>query len=267
MTDARDPRPVQDWELERFRLGELPPPEMARLAGTLTDDPTLRLRLDQLARDDRELLDELPPRAAAAAIRARCRQSTARLGTRLPVWQPVLAVAAAVVAALSLTLLRSPQGPSTADRTRREPTRIKGLRPEVFLFRQTPNGAEPLTRASVARAGDVVQLAYQAAGQRYGAIVSLDSRGVVTRHLPRGGSRAAELAAGGSVPLPAAYELDDAPRWEAFYIVTAPAPFPVDLVVNAAAAARPRPGGEPVRLALPAGLEQSVFLLKKDVAR
>jgi hypothetical protein len=32
-----------------------------------------------------------------------------------------------------------------------------------------------------------VQLAYQAAGRHFGAIVSIDGRGVVTRHLPAAG--------------------------------------------------------------------------------
>jgi hypothetical protein len=173
------------------------------------------------------------------------------------------------VAALALTVLHAPQGPATANRGSREPTRIKGLRPEVLLFRKTAGGAEPLTAKSVAHPGDVIQLAYQAAGRRYGTIVSLDSRGVVTRHLPRRGAHAVELTAGGNVPLPAAYQLDDAPRFEVFYLITAPQPFDLQPVLDAVrtAAGRPCPVARPMPLPLPSGLEQSSFLLKKDVAR
>jgi hypothetical protein len=259
---------IRDWQLERFRLRELPADEMATVAAAIATDDELRRRLEQLEAGDREVLEQLPPRAVAAAVRARYERSPADPGCRLRLWQPALAVAAVLVVVAGLTLLGPGRGPATADLPRLEPTRIKGLRPEVLLFRKTANGAEPLTRASVAHPGDVVQLAYQAAGRRYGVIVSVDSRGVVTPHLPRSGSRAAELTVGSNVPLATAYELDDAPRWEVFYIVAAPAPFDVAVVADAARAASvPTAAAAHIRLALPAGFEQSAFLLKKDKPR
>jgi hypothetical protein len=268
MNDARDPNLVPDWQLERFRLQELPPPEMETLATAIAADDTLRRRLEQLASDDRAVLEQLPPRTMALAVRARYQQTAARPGRRLALWQTALA-ATAMLVVVGVTLFGPGRGPTTSSLPGTEPTRIKGLRPEVLLFRKTANGAEPLTRASVAHPGDVIQLAYQAAGRRYGVIVSVDSRGLVTPHLPRSGSRAAELVAGSNVPLPTAYELDDAPRWEAFYVVAATQPFDVAVVVAAARAAAPTngAGGNPARLALPAGFAQSAFLLKKDMPR
>ncbi len=270
MNEARDRLAVPDWQLERFLLRELPSQEMATLAAAVADDDRLRRRLEQLAADDRATLDELRPAAMAAAFRARAAASPVR-PPRQRLWLPALATAAALLVAISLSSRGPGRGPVTADRPQLEATRIKGLRPEILLFRQTTSGAEPLTRTSVAHAGDVVQLAYQAAGRRYGAIVSVDSRGTVTLHLPRAGRRSAELSVGANVPLPAAYELDDAPRWEAFYMVLAARPFDLDLVLTAtrAAASMPSRGGAggPARLALPPGFEQSAFLLKKDMPR
>ncbi len=271
MNDARDRCLVPDWQLERFRLRELPAEDMNVLAGRLATDDALRRRLAQLDTDDRAILGQLPTRTVAAQIRSRCEQPSPRPGPRLLSWQPALGAAAVLLVVAAATLLGPERGPSSSVAPPLEPTRIKGLRPQVLLFRKTPAGAEPLTQASVARAGDVVQLAYQAAGRRYGVIVSIDSRGAVTAHLPRGQRRAAELAPGGNVALPTAYQLDDAPRWEAFYIVAAPQPFDVDVVVAAARAAAAAPANgaadNPARLALPAGFEQSAFLLKKDMPR
>jgi hypothetical protein len=269
MSEARERRAVPDWQLERLRLQELPAQDMAALAALIADDEALRQRLDGLAADDRAVLAELRPAAMAAAIRSRSVASPAPAARRLPLWLPAFASAAVLLIAVGAVVLGPVRRPSTSEPPRLEPTRIKGLRPEILLFRKTASGAEPLTRASVAHAGDVVQLAYQAAGRRYGAVVSVDSRGTVTFHLPRNGPRAAELVPGANVPLPTAYELDDAPRWETFYLVAASQPFDLDLVVAAAraVASTPAGAGNPARLALPAGFEQSAFLLRKDLPR
>jgi hypothetical protein len=66
-------------------------------------------------------------------------------------------------------------------------------------------------------------------------IASVDSRGVVTRHHPVSGSQATALTPGDTVLLDHAFELDDAPRWEQFHLVTSPTPFDIEPVVRALA--------------------------------
>jgi streptogramin lyase len=109
----------------------------------------------------------------------------------------------------------------------------------------------------------VLQLAYQAAGARYGVVVSIDGRGAVTRHLPEEGEVAAALERGGAVALAHAYQLDDAPGYERFFLVTGERPFDVAPVVEAArwlaAAGQARAGA----LTLPGGLEQRAVLVVK----
>ena len=86
---------------------------------------------------------------------------------------------------------------------------------------------------------------------------------MVTRHLPAAGTLAAPLKTGPPFALPEAYRLDDAPGFERFYFVAADQPFAVDLVLTAVS----HPAGAEGRLALPAGLDQYSFALRKETAR
>jgi hypothetical protein len=170
---------------------------------------------------------------------------------------PATAIVAAVVAANALLLLPAPA-------TAPDPfgDRSKGGSPALLLFRKADPAAERLDSGAVARADDVVQIVYQSGGHRYGVIVSVDGRGIVTRHLPSVGDAAVPLAQG-ATPLDAAYRLDDAPRVERFFFVAADTPFDVPTVVGAARAPRFDPAtGE--RLALDPPLVQASFLLRKE---
>jgi hypothetical protein len=256
-------RSIPDWQLERYLLGEIPAAEAATVREVLAGDQRARERVAWLERSNAEILERHPPREMVPGIRHRAAREGSPLerGTRPLVRRPALAAAVGAVAvAIGLTFL-------TARRVAEPPaegTRVKGLAPHLVLYREVgPAQAEPLAPGALARYHDVVQIAYQAAGRRYGAIVSIDGRGVVTRHLPATGSRAAELRPGGPMPLPAAYELDDAPAFERFFLVAADEPFDVETVV--AAVRRTAAGAG--RLDLPPALDQSSFVLRKEPAR
>ena len=110
------------------------------------------------------------------------------------------------------------------------------------------------------RARDVIRLGYQAAGRAFGVIVSMDGRGTVTQHLPATGTAAVALRPGGQVLLDAAYELDNAPRWERFCLVTSERPFDLGVVLDAARlAAR----GDEARLTVPQR-DVTCLTLRKD---
>jgi len=256
---------VPDWALERYRLGELPSDEGQRVQRALDADAGVRARCSDLERSDREILARHPSAVVGSAIRS-------RLGAAGPAGPRVSGVrrrrvmaglgAAAAVTAVALVAVPSRRPEAT------DTTRIKGLAPRLLVFRENPPAAaELLSSGSVARENDVVQLAYQAAGRGFGAIVSVDARGVVTRHFPASGSHAVPLKPGGPTTLDRAYRLDDAPRFERFYLVTAQEPFSVEEVVASVRglAAGDAEGGGP--LPLPPGLDQFTFVLKKEVAR
>jgi hypothetical protein len=101
-----------------------------------------------------------------------------------------------------------------------DPVRIKGLVPHLRLHRSGPASIEELHDGDVARAGDLVQITYMAAGNRNGVVVSLDGRGHVTLHHPSRSDAPPSLVARGEHALDHAYELDDAQAYERFVLVT-----------------------------------------------
>jgi hypothetical protein len=277
MTRRPDTGGVPDLVLERYRLGELPPAETRALGRRLDREPDLAARLEALERSDEEIRRRYPPSSLAEQIRRRLwavAEAADRRARRPRAWllrwplPAALAVAATLVLVLTPRLWRPPSpGPvAGAPPARSAPAlgsddRIKGLQPSLVLFRRTASGSETLADGAVARAGDVVRVGYRAAGRTHGAILSVDDRGVVTVHLPTGGKEAAPLRSGETVLLDRAYELDDAPRFERFYLITADRAFDVEPVVEAARrAAEPSARNE---LPLPANLGQATFLLRK----
>ncbi len=259
---------IPDLLLERYRLDELSPAERAQVERGLRDDETLRRRLDAIERSDKEfcesgfparLAKQVQSRTASGGRTAPARDASRGPGGRVASWAlPVAVGVSAVLLVLIGSSIDGPGGDSAGDR-------IKGLRPALTVFRQTPAGSETLADGAAAREGDVVRVAYQAAGRSYGAILSIDGRGEVTVHLPATGDRAVRLRPGDRVLLDHAYELDAAPRWECFYFVTAQAPFEMAPIVEAARrAAASTHASPPPALALPRGLEQSTFSLQKE---
>jgi anti-sigma factor RsiW len=250
---------IRDWQIERFVLGELSRAEQQAVARAIAEDPALCARVDAIEASNRDILAAHPPRVAAAVIRERIAArppAAAAWGRRVA----FAATASLAVVGVGLGVLRLREESVDAPAE----TRLKGLRPHLGLFRQTPAGVEPLAEGALAREGDLVQLTYQAAGRPFGVILSIDGRGAVTVHHPRDGRQAARLVPGQEVRLSSAYRLDDAPGWERFVLVTAEAPFDVAPVVDAAGrlATSGAPATEP--LALPSSLEQSSFTLSKD---
>jgi anti-sigma factor RsiW len=253
-------RRFSDLTLERYRLGELPAEEAAELQRCLAADEALAERLTQLDRSSEEMRGQRLPDRVADGVRQRARDR-ARTERRPRVVVLASLAAAAVLAVAIMPRVLPPTAPGDG-------VRIKGLAPSLVLFRKTASGSEALEDGARVRAGDVVRVGYRAAGRRYGVILSIDGRGVVTPHLPRQGRDAARLAGGDATLLDRAYELDDAPRWERFYLVTADVPFdamvPLESARTLAASAGAAP---PAALPLPASLQQTAFTLDKETGR
>lgn len=263
--------PVSDYMLEKYALGELSPEKLAELAQRIESDPDLTARLAAISASNQDILRKYPPVWFAAEVAAKTGVAVKRTPSRSArTWRAsVLALVPVVSAAvLALWVLR-PADDITGPVPGLEElsgTRIKGLEPRLRVYRKVGNEAELLDSTSVVQRGDMLQLSYVAAGQGHGVIVSIDGRGSVTLHSPAGGV-STELRQEGETPIAHAYEIDDAPEFERFFLVTAASPIDVAAVVAAAnvlardpAKARVTPLSIPDSLAL-----YSVVVQKKEV--
>ena len=240
---------IPDIALERYRLGELDSADADRIRRALAADEDLASRLRDIAESDEEIRRDYPADALARGVMAKLQeqQSPGRRRLSTVIWWTVPAAVALVVVAVAVNW--APE----------DGVRAKGDPGALVIYRRTTDGSEPLRDNDVVRTGDVVRIGYRASEKRFGTIVSVDGRGVVTRHLPTAGDRAVPLEAGRVVLLDSAFELDDAPTVERFYLITAPAAFDIAPVLEAVRRTAPRaaPG-------LPPSMSLVTFSLRKD---
>jgi hypothetical protein len=263
---------IPDWKCERFVLNELDEAEMDEIRRAADDDERLRARLEALEHSNREILAEYPPGWMGGQIRERLESRAARPDWRFRFPRTTL-VPAGLVAVVAVAVFVLPNLIPTGDPTGPEVTRIKGLSPQFRLYRKTESGSEQLEDGDLAAEHDLILLQYQTDDQGHGVILSVDGRGVITRHLPESGSQAAELELRRSRLLSYAYELDDAPGWEVFAFVTSSSAFPINSVVRAIEESLSFSRIDsvtgtyleaPQSLGLPEGFRVSTFTLIKD---
>lgn len=143
---------------------------------------------------------------------------------------PVQRIVGCAAAAMLLAAIIIPAGlkNSTIDNSPVPTERIKGSadslklkETQLKLYRQKGREIQALENGSFARPGDVIQITYDAGKQEYGVIFSVDGNGNVTRHFPEHSWQAAQLIhRADETPLDFSYELDNAPDFECFVMVT-----------------------------------------------
>jgi hypothetical protein len=261
---ATHEKKTPDWLVERLALGELDADAAAEVRRRLAaEGRDADAELAALAASSREILEAHPPARIAAAVRARA------VATRRPSRGFLAALPLVLAGAAAIGLLARPAKHDTTDRAPAlEDTIFKGPADAgtavLGVYRHRESGDERLADGAAAARGDLVQLTYRAGAARFGALLSIDGRGQVTMHWPDSAAAAGRLSEKGEVRLPSAYELDDAPAFERFFLVTADAPFPLASVVEAARALAARPQATRAPLALPASLHQASLTLDKS---
>ena len=256
---------VPALRLEQLALGELPEAQRAAIAARL--GAAGEAELAALRASSAEILADHPPARVAAEVRRRA--ALRRAPARRAVWYGLPAVAAAAVVIVVMwpegqVSVPTPGG-EAGGFVPAEPgeTRIKGLEPHLVLHRQVDDHAEQLQEPAQARAQDVLQVSYIAAGATHGVIASLDGGGVVTLHFPGAPGGSTALQAEGAVRLAQSYELDDAPAFERFVFVTAQAPLDPARVEEALRALAGASDAATRPLALPPAWQQRSFLVRK----
>jgi hypothetical protein len=276
---------VPDLHLEQYALGELTGPRLDAVA-QYARTPEGEERLAALAASDRDALRAHPPRVMAAAITTRAEQAASWRADRAHATGRALRLSvatalAALLIGVTLWLARSSPSPDSAglpsgerataaadfDRGGvAEVVRLKGLTPHLLIHRKAASGdaPAPLAEGATARAGDVLQVSYVAADALYGVVLSLDGRGAVTLHFPADAQASTALTAGGAIPLPHAYLLDDAPAFERFILITSPQPLDIPQLLQAAdGLARDHDLARVSPLSIPSDAQQHSLLLLK----
>lgn len=251
---------IPDRLIEKVHLGEATEDEKRRVLA----DPEARARLEALPGLDRAFLaahpaDELVPKIQARARVASARDDAARRRAAIGgvVLMPLLAggLALLMVAGDPDRLAGGP-----------EPTTAKGkTTAKLRVYRQRAGGAERLGSGAVVREGDTIQLGIVPGGEKHAVVVSVDGRASVTLHWPPsadGGTALQEQTP--EQKLARAYELDDAPDYERFFLVADDEPIDVEGVVGAAEALAASGDARVERLPLPGDAGQVSVLLRKE---
>ena len=276
---------VSEYYLERFVLGELPPEDAGEVERAATVDPRVRAALDAIDSSNRAILARYPAEDFKSGLLSRLEAAEGGapgLGRRFfperlafP-WKRSLAFASVAAALVIAAVLIVPgiKGPSNAllPGSGLDGTVVKGdagidLRTtQLLVYRKDGELTETMKDGNEARAGALLQLAYVAASEHYGVILSIDGRGGVTRHFPAEEGGSTLLMLNKRSLLPNAIELDDAPGFERFFLVTSKTPIDVASVLAKAGDLAADPSlARNSDLDLPTGLKQrSVLILKGE---
>ena len=239
---------IPDLLVEQLMLDELPPEQARRVRQQLEDDGDPRIA--ELRRSDEEILSAHPPDLVARRIRNRLERvhdhappglvGAEPAARRIGWWWIATTVAVAAAIALAWWIGRSDAttpdtgsvhgekiavGPDAPDTTR-----IKGD-PAISIRKQEGSRGTLLSPGDTVKPGDALLVSYRSGDWPHGVIVSLDGAGEVTLHFPADASESTALQHGGSVPLHT-FELDDAPGFERFFIVTSSEPIEVERVME-----------------------------------
>jgi hypothetical protein len=235
---------LSDYWLERYALRELPEKKMKKIHRLLETQDGLRQRLEDIQASNTAVLGQYPSGRQAAQIQekfeARSRVTAARQPNPALRWAlPGTTLAAAAV--LGLCLLPGNFFPWQRAGAGGDTTRLKGMETGLTIYRQQAAAAELLQPYAYAQRGDLLQIGYVSVLEPYGVILSLDGRGTVTLHYPESARAIPKLQTRRKALLPKAYELDDAPAFERFFLVTSSSPFSPETVLQAARALAKNP--------------------------
>ncbi len=145
----------------------------------------------------------------------------------------VLLAAVLVPAGLKNSTLRTNKAAVATERVKGASDSSKNSQAQIKLYRQKGREIQALEDGSFARSGDVIQITYNAGTSEYGVIFSVDGNGNITRHFPENSWKAGQLLhRNDETPLDFSYELDNAPDFECFVMVTSQKEFSLDDLEN-----------------------------------
>ena len=226
---------ISDFKLERYLLGELSEKEMRELQERELSDEIFAARVAEMRLQGKRFVAENPFAALDAKMAAADQSANDERNVVSGMW---LKVAAALVIALgvfSMVLLN--RNVETFDNNAAsmqvamadvdDGTRIKGMQASLEVWKKTGDSAVQMVNLGDAHEGDEIQLRYRVPQKCFGMLFSMDGNGTITMHMGEG-NKAIELEPGKMTTLPFAYKLDNAPKFEKFFLLTSQNSFEID---------------------------------------
>lgn len=229
---------IPDWKLEKYLTGDLPASEMRKLREMEATDEVLAGRVRMFREDNLAVLRKMPFESLETKLEAR---SGIRGIDTLTVNFKLVKFAAAAVFVLAFVAVAvfmngerpmpmadgAGAGTQVAMMEVETGTRIKGMDARIEIWKKTEKGIAQLENLSDASEGDEIQLRYSVPQKCFGLLFSMDGNGAVTIHMGNE-NMAIPLEPGKMVTLPFAYKLDDAPKFEKFFLLTSQNEFELD---------------------------------------
>ena len=228
MTDVKQ---ISDFKLERYLLGELPEVEMAALRKREAEDELFAACVKMMREEGKRFLAENPFSGLEDKLENDQRSVERSL------WLRVAAVLVVAFGIFSVVVLNrqteivnessATSGMDVAMADVDNGTRIKGMTAGLEVWKKMGDSAVQMVNLGEAREGDEIQLRYRVPQKCFGMLFSMDGNGTVTMHMGEG-NRAVELEPGKMTTLPFAYKLDNAPKFEKFFLLTSGEMFEFD---------------------------------------
>ena len=226
---------ISDFKLERYLLGELPEKEMRALQERELSDEIFAARVREMREQGKRFLAENPFAALDDRLDAIEDSKSSVDGQSNVLW---LKVAAALVIALGIfSVVVLNRDVATYDNHSASMevamadvdngTRIKGMQATLEVWKKTGDSAVQMVNLGNAYEGDEIQLRYRVPQKCFGMLISMDGNGTITMHMGEG-DKAIELEPGKMTTLPFAYKLDNAPKFEKFFLLTSQNSFGID---------------------------------------
>ena len=225
---------ISDFKLERYLLGELPEKEMRDFQERELSDEIFAARVREMREQGKRFVAENPFEALEAKMDAADEAADDNVISGM--W---LKVAAALVIALGVfsmvvlnrnveTYFGESATMEVAMANVDDGTRIKGMSASLEVWKKTGDSAVQMVNLGDASEGDEIQLRYRVPQKCFGMLFSMDGNGTVTMHMGDG-NNAIELEPGKMTTLPFAYKLDNAPKFEKFFLLTSQNSFAIDV--------------------------------------
>ncbi|MGL1935478.1 MAG: hypothetical protein OCD01_10670 [Fibrobacterales bacterium] len=224
-----------DFTLEQYLLGDLSEAESTAMKKSIADDSVLQQRIALLEQNNHDLRERFPYATMEGKVRQKRaqRKSLYKEKEGFAFTSLVKGVLVTLMVVFGVTITYKSMSPFEGQMMNdtAEVVRIKGLDAQLNVYKKTRLGSSLMRDSMVVSAGDEFQLEYVVTEQCHGVILSIDGNGAVTYHLAK--------KDGGSVRLdslkrllPFSYQLDDAPRYETFYMVLRAEAFEVGAYMN-----------------------------------